>query len=152
MWLIIPIGPSLLFRIFINEHSQTVIGANVMAGHDVLFDTDGASRIGFAVSNCSYNQLLESNEPVLTDSQPTGAPTRMPTISKSPSGNAKNDFSDSNVGLGFVLVLLMVLFLVLILIIKRRRNRVQRGRYRQTIGLDELELDENEDLELPPVL
>ncbi len=146
-----------------------------MAGHDVLFDTAGSSRIGFAVSNCEYNKLVASipestptqqdnHTPTQQDdttntngggSELSVAPTKKPTGVKSPSPN-KNDFSKntnhSQVGITVVLLLLVTAVIVFTVIIRRRRKRVKRGTYRQTIGLDELELDDDEDLEIPPVI
>lgn len=43
-------------RIYLTESSGSVLGANVMQGHDVFFDLEN-SRIGFAESDCEYVPL-----------------------------------------------------------------------------------------------
>lgn len=45
---------SYAFRIYLTEGSGTVLGANFMNDHNVIFDIDGG-RIGFAESNCDFN-------------------------------------------------------------------------------------------------
>ena len=47
-------------RFYVNEKSGSVLGANTMMGHDVLFDVDN-DRIGWAESNCDYTALITSN-------------------------------------------------------------------------------------------
>ena len=50
------LGPGMFVgRIFLTENSGAVLGANVMNGHDVLFDPE-AKRVGFAISDCTYTQ------------------------------------------------------------------------------------------------
>ena len=44
-------------RFYATESSGSVLGANAMMGHDVLFDVDN-NRIGFAESNCDYTGLV----------------------------------------------------------------------------------------------
>jgi len=46
-------------RISPTEYSGTVLGANFMAGHDILFDIPENKRIGFAVSDCDYGRLID---------------------------------------------------------------------------------------------
>jgi hypothetical protein len=138
-----------------------------MAGHDVLFDTDGSSRIGFAVSTCEYTKLVESISTSTSSQQdstaspnhgsvskaPTRKPTPKPTSGvKSPNNSSSSNTNRSQVGIGIGLALLITAVIIFIVIIRRRRKRIQRGKYRQTIGLDELELDDDEDLEIPPVI
>ena len=43
-------------RFHLTESSGGVLGANAIAGHDILFDTD-KQRIGIAQSDCDYSQL-----------------------------------------------------------------------------------------------
>jgi len=45
-------------RISPTESSGTVLGANFMAGHDILFDIPENKRIGIAVSHCDYSRLI----------------------------------------------------------------------------------------------
>lgn len=42
-------------RVFVTENSGAVLGANVMTGHEVVFDPDGA-RVGFAESACDLSE------------------------------------------------------------------------------------------------
>ena len=44
-------------RLYFDESSGSVLGANVMMGHDVVFDNAG-KKIGWAESNCDYDLLL----------------------------------------------------------------------------------------------
>lgn len=44
-------------RFYDTESNGSVLGANAMMGHDVLFDAD-ALRIGWAESQCDYNKLV----------------------------------------------------------------------------------------------
>ena len=46
-------------RVYTDEGSGSVLGANAMMGHDVYFD-NARGRIGFAESNCDYVSLLLS--------------------------------------------------------------------------------------------
>jgi len=48
-------------RFYTDEGSGSVLGANAMMGHDVLFDNE-RGRIGFAESNCDYMSLLLNEE------------------------------------------------------------------------------------------
>jgi len=47
-------------RIYDTEEEGSVLGANVMMGHDVLFDASH-KRIGWAESSCDYNGLVTSH-------------------------------------------------------------------------------------------
>jgi len=42
------------------ESGGSVMGANVMMGHDVFFDINGG-RLGFAESDCDFSKILEQN-------------------------------------------------------------------------------------------
>lgn len=44
-------------RIYVQETGGSVLGANAMMGHDVLFDAE-KDRIGWAESTCDYNELV----------------------------------------------------------------------------------------------
>ncbi len=44
-------------RFYDTENSGSVLGANAIMGHDVLFDADNL-RIGWAESDCDYNKLI----------------------------------------------------------------------------------------------
>mmetsp|Transcript_47308 Transcript_47308/g.92277 ORF Transcript_47308/g.92277 Transcript_47308/m.92277 type:complete len:1024 (-) Transcript_47308:128-3199(-) len=49
-------------RIYFEERSGGVLGANTMMGHEILFDWEN-SRVGFAESNCDYEEMVrESHE------------------------------------------------------------------------------------------
>lgn len=52
---------SYLCRVYIDERHGSVIGANTMQSHDVLFDIDN-KRIGWAKSNCDYMVLSGQNK------------------------------------------------------------------------------------------
>jgi len=59
-------------RIYPTEASGSVLGANFMAGHDILFDIPENQRIGFATSNCDYGALnsdAHSDEEQATDTR-----------------------------------------------------------------------------------
>ena len=61
------LGPgAFVGRIFLTENSGAVLGANVMNGHDVLFDPEG-KRVGFALSDCVF---APSVPPPVTVSDP----------------------------------------------------------------------------------
>jgi len=62
--------------IYLTEGSGATLGANFMAGHDVLFDISENNRIGFAVSDCSYPGLFND-----TLSASTIPPAQSPTTS-----------------------------------------------------------------------
>ena len=47
-------------RFYLTESSGSVLGANAMMGHNVLFDADNG-RIGWAESNCDYTKLVTEN-------------------------------------------------------------------------------------------
>jgi hypothetical protein len=47
-------------RFYLTESSGSVLGANAMMGHNVLFDSDNG-RIGWAESNCNYTKLVTEN-------------------------------------------------------------------------------------------
>jgi hypothetical protein len=47
-------------RFYDTEGGGSVIGANAMMGHDVLFDND-STKIGWAESQCDYNKLVTDN-------------------------------------------------------------------------------------------
>jgi len=66
-------------RIYLTEPSGTVLGANFMAGHDVLFDISENNRIGFAVSDCRYPGLID-------DAPSTDQNTTYPTTKGKTSG------------------------------------------------------------------
>lgn len=48
-------------RISFSEIGETVLGANFMTGHDILFDTEN-QRIGFSESHCDYDQLVADKD------------------------------------------------------------------------------------------
>ena len=47
-------------RFYDTEGSGSVLGANAIMGHDVLFDVDN-NRIGWAESDCDYNKVLTAS-------------------------------------------------------------------------------------------
>jgi len=47
-------------RLYVDERSGSVLGANALQGHDVLFDND-ERRIGWAESDCDYSALTGQN-------------------------------------------------------------------------------------------
>jgi hypothetical protein len=47
-------------RFYPQEAGGSVLGANAMMGHDVMFDVD-KDRIGWAESNCDYTKLVTEN-------------------------------------------------------------------------------------------
>jgi len=47
-------------RFYPTERSGSVLGANAMMGHDILFDVD-TNRIGWAESACDYTSTVQSN-------------------------------------------------------------------------------------------
>lgn len=55
----VPSSSTYLPRINMEESGGTILGANTMMGHDILFD-NALGRIGFAESDCEYSSLLSS--------------------------------------------------------------------------------------------
>jgi len=53
-------------RLYLEEGSGSVLGANAMMGHDVLFDIDNR-RIGWAESECDYFALIGVETPAIDD-------------------------------------------------------------------------------------
>jgi hypothetical protein len=47
-------------RFYPTESRGSVLGANAMMGHDILFDIDN-NRLGWAESNCDYTSLVKEN-------------------------------------------------------------------------------------------
>jgi hypothetical protein len=47
-------------RFYLTESRGSVLGANAMMGHNVLFDSDNG-RIGWAESDCDYTKLVTEN-------------------------------------------------------------------------------------------
>ena len=47
-------------RFYVTENGGSVLGANAIMGHDVLFDIDN-DRIGWAESHCDYTHLVTDN-------------------------------------------------------------------------------------------
>ncbi|CAM9151353.1 unnamed protein product, partial [Phaeothamnion confervicola] len=45
-------------RVYLNEGSGGVLGANFMRDHNVVFDHSG-SRVGFQDADCDYARLLQ---------------------------------------------------------------------------------------------
>ena len=54
-------------RFSMTEGRGSVLGANTMRGHDVFFDIPQNGRIGWAVSDCDYDQLIGSGIPEEND-------------------------------------------------------------------------------------
>ena len=50
-------------RLYFSERygSQSILGSNVMMGHDILFD-NGRGRVGIAESNCDYESYVEERD------------------------------------------------------------------------------------------
>jgi len=60
-------------RIYVDERRGSVLGANFMAGHDIMFDIPENRRIGFAESDCNYNTFINGSGLVFG----AGSPTRV---------------------------------------------------------------------------
>jgi hypothetical protein len=58
--------------IYFEEADGSVLGANVLMSHDVLFDVENG-RIGWVESSCDYSKLVA---PFMTVSTPTHSPTK----------------------------------------------------------------------------
>lgn len=48
-------------RVYFTERSGGVLGANSMMGHDIVFDAEN-KRVGFAESDCNYDELVADAE------------------------------------------------------------------------------------------
>jgi hypothetical protein len=72
-------------RFYDNEHGGSVLGANVMMGHDVLFNVD-KQIIGWAQSNCDYYHLVTSNG--FPDALSSGAGTDVETTTSAEPGQS----------------------------------------------------------------
>ena len=66
-------GPQFLF----SDMNQTILGENIIAGHDVHFDYLN-NRIGWADSNCGYARVVPPPKP-----KPSAKPIARPIASKS---------------------------------------------------------------------
>lgn len=81
-------------RVYDNEAGGSVLGANTIMGHDVLFDLDD-SVIGWSESSCDYHSLVTKNgyKDVLDASDPPPPP---PKPSPPPSSSSGGDTNGSN--------------------------------------------------------
>jgi hypothetical protein len=79
-------------RFYTDESSGSVLGANAMMGHDIYFDTTNG-RIGFAESDCDYNQLLlqEGKSISVPPEQISSTKTEVP---ESESNGENDDYDD----------------------------------------------------------
>ena len=78
-------GGKYAFRIYLTEGSGSVLGANFMAGYNVVFDYDG-QRVGFAKSDCKYEDFVVS-PPALPSPNPTLPPAWTPQTSNGSSSS-----------------------------------------------------------------
>lgn len=69
------------FRIYFQDGAGAVLGANFMSGHNVIFDQEG-SRVGFAESNCDYDQL-QNVKPSVPHAAPVQSPVASPVATPS---------------------------------------------------------------------
>jgi hypothetical protein len=78
-------------RFYTSERSGTVLGANSMMGHDIMFDVDN-SVIGWAESTCDYEKLLIDNgyTDVLDDFADEGEAVSLPSPSEQTGKNSNN--------------------------------------------------------------
>ena len=79
------------FRFYLSEGSGTVLGANFMNGHNVIFDADHG-KVGFAKSNCKYEEYAKVVTPV-----PTVVPTKRPSTSGNEGHGLDVDDDDTTV-------------------------------------------------------
>jgi hypothetical protein len=62
-------------RFYVTESSGSVLGANAMMGHDVMFDVD-KDRIGWAESNCDYTKLVTESGYEFMNGKPQDTPIK----------------------------------------------------------------------------
>jgi hypothetical protein len=73
------------FYMLESARAGSTIGANMLMGHDVLFDMKNR-RIGWAESNCNYEQLVEEAGYGKNDNNPTPAAPVSPPVPVAPHG------------------------------------------------------------------
>jgi hypothetical protein len=83
-----------------------------MTGYEVLFDTVGSGRIGFAMSDCNYTRIVNSTSQQVISNGPVKSPTVAPPT-KSPtktsgSQSAYASIMSPSVGLALSVLLALV--------------------------------------------
>lgn len=84
-------------RLYVDERSGSVLGANTMQGHDVFFDVDN-SRIGWAESDCAYMevtgqvQFAEKSQKKVNDGEKDESST---SEASKPFGEAEHNANDA---------------------------------------------------------
>lgn len=83
-------------RFYVTESRGSVLGANAMMGHNILFDND-EDRIGWAESDCDYTKLVTSNgydfsiTGELMTPPPVESPVTPPPTAASPNSQPSSD-------------------------------------------------------------
>jgi hypothetical protein len=83
-------GKSTIFRIYLTERSGSVLGANFMNGHNVIFDAEQL-KVGFAKSDCEYKPNHHSHHHSNSDSENNNNNLDITNINTSPSRTTFND-------------------------------------------------------------
>lgn len=109
--------------IYFDEPGNNVLGANLMANHDIYFDID-SDRIGIAESACDYNQLVNEPLSAQTNSIENTNPSALDTSTASISQLHPTRFTLYDIGrpATFFIVLLAVIGLLLHFIFTGRKT------------------------------
>jgi hypothetical protein len=122
-------------RFYISEKGGSVLGANAMMGHDVLFDIDN-DRIGWAESDCDYTTLVTTQGyPNVLDDEDSGDGTgkgdeKTPAAKPSSKGtdwwgliqSCKSNHCRGGVGLALAMTLVLLLCMCLCFCTTRSRT------------------------------
>lgn len=145
-------------RLYLDENSGSVLGANIMMGHDVLFDVDN-DRVGWAESECDYFGLIgvkppeepldgpidseKMEEEGFEDVDPgegdgTGTPTTKP-FQFPGAEKLKSKYCPSSGCQGAAVVFAAVVGVLFVALLARRRSRSRYGV--ESIPIGDLDFD-----------
>jgi len=130
-------------RISFSEPGETVLGANFMIGHDILFDVEN-QRIGFSESPCDYEQLVNDRDKEFT--LYPGNPLRQATSYK-PTPSQRTYSTARSVPVRSVAMVIVAVVLLFIGLAVHMKNRPRPILYKPTpeAELAEIESVDEED-------
>lgn len=117
-------------RLYLEEGSGSVLGANLMMGHDVTFDVDG-KNIGWAESDCDYSHLVDGGEIGEVDTQ----------TSTSGGDEGKSCGVGCQVGIAFGVIGGCILAICGVLFCRKRRDEEHEL---QAVAMNELDLQKGD--------
>lgn len=128
-------------RIFFSEQGETVLGANFMIGHDILFDVENR-RIGFSESPCDYDQLVTDRDKEFTlypGNPLQQATTYKPTLSQQTYSTVR---SVPVRAVAMVIVATVLIFIGLAVYMKNRPRQIV---YKPTPEAELTEIESNDE-------